>query len=164
MVRVIRTGDCRGGGRFRLRSTRNCAAFDFWVGDFATGGWTVANGDASVASGGYEGEYQAKLIKTTWIEKAISTEGFTDIHVKYARKQNGGMDEDEGEYLFVEWFDGIDWNEIEKTRDTMWTYKDFALGSAANDNPNFKLRYRTNGNRVPEIGYIDVVEITGTPQ
>ena len=100
------------------------------------------------------------MIKTTWIEKAISTGGFTQIHVKYARKQNSGMDE--GEYLFVEWFDGTDWHEIERTQDVSWAYKDFLLDSGADDNPNFKLRFRTNCDKVPEVGFVDDVEVVGT--
>lgn len=132
----------------------------FESGDFIEGGWTVFSGDASVSGTSYTGEYGAKLIKTTWIEKAISTEGFTQIHVKYARKQNSGMDE--GEYLFVEWWDGTDWNELERTQDTSWVYKDFTCSSGADDNPNFKLRFRTNCDKVPEVGFVDDVEITGT--
>jgi hypothetical protein len=137
----------------------------FESGDFIEGGWTIANDDAEVTSGGYGGtSYSAKLTKTTWIEKAISTEGFTDIHVMYARRQNSGMDPEQDEYLFVEWFDGIDWNEIERMQDTSWVYKDFLLPSGADNNPNFKLRYRTNCDKQPENGFVDEVEIIGTSQ
>jgi hypothetical protein len=137
----------------------------FESGDFIEGGWTIANDDAEVTSGGYAGtSYSAKLTKTSWIEKAISTEGFTDIHVMYARRQNSGMDPEQDEYLFVEWFDGTDWNEIERMQDVSWVYKDFLLPSGADNNPNFKLRYRTNCDKQPEIGFVDEVEIVGTSQ
>jgi hypothetical protein len=137
----------------------------FESGDFIEGGWTIANDDAEVTSGGYAGtSYSAKLTKTSWIEKAISTEGFTDIHVMYARRQNSGMDPEQDEYLFVEWFDGTDWNEIERMQDVSWVYKDFLLPSGADNNPNFKLRYRTNCDKQPEIGFVDEVEIIGTSQ
>jgi hypothetical protein len=43
-----------------------------------------------------------------------------------------------------------------------WTYKDMTCGSGADNNANFKIRYRTNGDKNNESAYIDDVEVTGT--
>jgi len=131
--------------------------------DFATGGWTTQNGDASVVTGAVkDGTYGAKLKMTTWIEKAISTSGFETIHVKYWRVTTKF---DAGEYFYAEWYDGADWHELESTQDTDWgTKKDYTCASGANNNANFKIRFRTNANGNPEYAYLDSVEVTGTPQ
>ncbi|MHC4158000.1 MAG: hypothetical protein ACYSSO_02875, partial [Planctomycetota bacterium] len=89
-----------------------------------------------------------------------STVGYTTIHVKYARRIAGL---DAGEYLYVEWWDGSGWNVLESvTGNIDWTYKDMTCGSGADNNANFKIRYRTNGDKNNESAYIDDVEVTGT--
>ncbi len=134
----------------------------FESGNFTTGGWTTQNSDASVTTlAKYTGAYGAKLKKTTWIEKAISTVGYTTIHVKYARWTAGF---DAGEYLYVEWWDGSSWNVLETVPGNIgWTVMDMTCGSGANNNANFKARFRTNANLNNESAYIDDVEISGTP-
>ena len=134
----------------------------FESGDFATGGWTRQNTSASVTKpSSYTGTYGAKLKKTTWIEKAISTAGYTDIHVKYARWTSAGFDA--GENLYVEWWDGSDWNVLETVPGGIgWTLKDQTCGAGADNNANFKVKFRTNANQNNESAYVDDVEITGT--
>ena len=132
----------------------------FESGDFTTGGWTTQNSDASVSKKAeYEGTYGAKLAKTTWIEKAVSTAGYSSIHVKYYRMTKNF---DAGEYLYVEWYDGTDWNELESTQVSSWgSRQDMTCGSGANDNSNFKVRFRTNAGSNNESAYVDTVEVTG---
>jgi len=127
--------------------------------DFATGGWAT-NGNATVdTETPYSGTYTAKIKKVAWIEKAISTEGYGDIHVSYARWTKSF---DSGEYLFVEWSsNGSDWIALEQTQDGTWAAQDMTCDSGADDQTGFRVRFRTNTNR--EEAYIDAVEISGTP-
>ncbi|UCD29976.1 MAG: metallophosphoesterase, partial [Planctomycetota bacterium] len=133
----------------------------FESGDFTQGGWSVQNSYASVSSGAaYTGDFGAKLADTTWIEKAVSTVGYSSIHVKYYRMT---QKLDAGEYLYVEWHDGSDWHELESTNETSWgDYKDITCGSGADDNSSFKIRFRINASASNEYGYVDDVEVTGT--
>jgi hypothetical protein len=63
----------------------------------------------------------------------------------------------------VEWWDGSNWNELETlTGSSDWTYKDMTCGSGADNNPNFKLRYRTDGTKNNQSAKVDEVEISGT--
>jgi hypothetical protein len=133
----------------------------FESGDLVTGGWTTSGNASASNKAEYTGTYGAKLKGTAWMEKAISTAGFTDIHVKYARK-TGGLDS--GEYLYVEYHDGSQWNELEATQASSWASQDKTCGSSADNNADFKLRFRTNANKANEYAYIDDVEITGTSQ
>jgi hypothetical protein len=101
----------------------------------------------------------ARIKWNGYIEKALSTAGYSNIHVKYERR-TVAMDAPD-EWLFVEWWDGSDWNELEHTRDGGMVAKDMTCGSGADDNANFKVRWRTNVDKNPEFGEVDDVEITG---
>ena len=135
---------------------------DFETGDFSKG-WTTQNGNATVSSKAeYEGIYGAKLAGTTWMEKAVDTTGFTGIHVKYYRMTYAF---DSGEYLYVEYHDGSQWNELEATGATDWgSQQDKLCGSGADNNSSFKIRFRTNADKTNECAYVDLVEVTGTAQ
>jgi hypothetical protein len=127
----------------------------FESGDLVTGGWTTSGNASASNKAEYTGNYGAAIKGTAWMEKAISTTGFTGIHVK-------GLDS--GEYLYVEYHDGTQWNELEATQATSWSAQDKTCGSGADNNASFKIRFRTNANNASEYAYVDDVEITGTSQ
>jgi len=132
----------------------------FESGDFTTGGWTTSGLASVTGTAAYTGSYGAKLGRTTWIEKAVSTVGYTDIHVKYARKANKL---DAGEEFLCEWYDGSGWNLLESTLDSNWAEKDWLCGSGANGNADFKIRFTSNGQHPNnETSYLDIVEVSGT--
>jgi len=135
---------------------------DFESGDFAVGGWTVVATPASVdESAAYTGSYGAHLKKRGTIEKSISTAGYQAIHVKYARTTSNMKST---EFLFVDWYDGSGWHELETTHDTSWVSVDMVCGGVeADNNPNFKIRFRINGKAANVEAMVDDVEITGTP-
>lgn len=134
----------------------------FEGGDFA-GGWTTQNGDATVSSQvEYSGVYGVKLKKSTWIEKAISTEGFSTIHVKY-RRETAGFDS--GENIYIEWsVNGNDWYNLETVQTASYSdgLQDKTCASGADDNSGFRVRFRTNASHNNESGKVDDIEITGT--
>jgi hypothetical protein len=134
----------------------------FEGGNLTDGGWTIS-GSASVGSAGaFSGGYGAIIKKTAWIQKALSTAGLKDNHVQYARKTAGL---DAGEYLYVEWSaDGTVWNSLETTTATSWETRNLLCGSGAENQVDFRLRFRTNANRTDEYGYVDAVVLIGTPR
>lgn len=131
----------------------------FESGDLTTGGWVIASKAKAVSTTSYNGNYSAELGRAASITKSAHTIGKTDIHVKYARKTVGL---DSGEYLVVEWYDGANWNELERTQDTAWVYKDFTLPAAAAGNASFKIRFINEEVDNKEYTYVDDVEISGT--
>ncbi|MHC4572949.1 MAG: Calx-beta domain-containing protein [Planctomycetota bacterium] len=132
----------------------------FESGDFATGGWTTSGSPTVSNKAGYAGTYGAKIPGTSSIEKALSTVGYTGIHVKYYRKTKGF---DSGEYVYAEWYDSSGWNPLESTQDTDWgTQMDFTCPAGAENNANFAIRFRTNANRGSEYAYVDEVIVTGS--
>jgi alkaline phosphatase len=132
----------------------------FESGNLTAGGWTTSSATV-INTGAYSGTYCAQLKKTGNIRKSVSTVGYTNIHIKYARSTKAL---DAGEYLYVEWStNGKTWNLLESTRDTTWVYKDIICPSGADNKNTFYIRFRTNGNRTDEFGYVDEVVITGSP-
>jgi hypothetical protein len=139
----------------------NYESGNFNGGDETQGAWTTQNIDASVlTTSKYTGNYGAMLAKTTWIQKTISTAGYDTIHVKYNYNTTGMSG---SEYLYVEWStDGSNWNNLETTSATSWTAQDKTCGSGANNNANFRVRFRTNGSTTSKYAYIDDFIVTGT--
>lgn len=129
----------------------------FESGEFGTGGWT-AGSKTTVENEAYNGSYGAQLGRSGSLTKSVSTLGFSNIQVKYARKT---LALDAGEYLVVEWYDGSNWNELERTQDTSWVYKQFVLPAGANENAQFQLKFSSLGIDNGEYGYVDYVEISG---
>lgn len=127
----------------------------FESGEFTTGGWATS-GQVIVSSDAYSGNYSARTNRTAWLEKAVSTETFTNIHVKYARKTSAL---DAGEFLVVEWFDGSAWHELETTSDTSWGYVEKVCGSGADDNRAFRIRFRADGLDNKDYAWVDAVEV-----
>lgn len=137
--------------------------------DLAASGWCAKNSNASITErAANSGRYGAKLAKTTWIEKAVSTKGLCNIHVKYYRHT---VNIDRGKTkgygfanLYVEWFDGCRWANLETVRraDYRDCQQDRVCGAGANDNEMFKIRFRVDAKFQTKYAYIDDVEITGT--
>lgn len=127
----------------------------FESGNLTSGGW-FSSGTVTAENDAYSGSYAARTNRAAWLEKSISTETFSNIHLKYARKTAGL---EAGEYLLVEWYDGSSWHQIEQTADTAWSLKDIALPAGADNNKFFKVRFTAVGADNKEYTYIDAVEI-----
>jgi alkaline phosphatase len=133
----------------------------FESGNLTAGGWTVSGSATVNSAAAYSGTYGAYLKKAAWIQKALSTAGYKQIHIKFARKTTGM---DSGEYLYAEWSsDGSVWNTLETTQATTWASRDLLCPAGADNSAGFRLRFRTNANLTAEYAYVDAVEIIGTP-
>ena len=108
----------------------------------------------------YEGTYHVAMKQYPSMDTSVSTSGYTNIHLKFAGYTWGF---DAGEYMTAEWYDGSDWYIADQFTSGSWSARDIALPSGAANNPNFKIRISTNSNKNTEWGYVDAVEVTGTP-
>ena len=129
----------------------------FESGDFS--GWSTSGNVQVSTRADQGGAYGARIKRTSWIEASVSTAGYDTIELSYARR-TAGMDG--GESLTVEYWNGSSWVTVESTSSTGWGAPTWSLGSDANDNAAFKLRFRTNANRNNERADIDDVELVGT--
>lgn len=143
--------------------TEELLFFDnFESGNFTAGGWVKnnANGPQVRIEAAYKGSQGARVRKKAWIEKSLDTTGYEDIRIVYWRRT---ANYDGGEELRVRWWNGASWTTLENTTDEQWTRVEFALPAGADDNPAFKLRFKSRGDQAKERGEIDNVEIHGTP-
>jgi subtilisin family serine protease len=133
----------------------------FESGNLTAGGWLRENTDAFAdTSAAYAGSWGARLRRTTWIERSISTAGVQDIEVSYVRRTAGLTS---SQSLVAEWSNGTTWTQLEATRATSFQAVSFALPSEADNNSQFRLRFRLNGNNPNRRADIDDVEVSGTP-
>jgi len=133
----------------------------FESGNFSAGGWTIQNGDSFISTGADRtGAYGARIRRTSWIERAVSTAGYSSIQLAYSRRTSGM---DSGEFLWIEYWNGTSWVAVESTRSTGWADRTMALGADAGNESGFKIRFRTNANRTNERADVDDVEVVGTP-
>lgn len=134
----------------------------FESGNFTAGGWNTSSNTSVKEPASYTGLYGAQFKDGATITKAISTVGYTAIRIKYARK-TGRMDSSEQMIVQYSADGGVNWTDIESTSDTTWAVKDMPCGSDADGNANFQIRFSTTANKTNEYGYVDDVEIIGTP-
>lgn len=127
----------------------------FESGDFVVGGWI--NDSAAVHEQAVlNGTYGVKFQRQASIEKPMSTVGLTGLIVEYDRKT---VNYDPEDYFYVEWYDGTSWTELEATQEAMWSHKSFVLPAAADNNPDFSLRFRAEANKPTDKVFLDNVEI-----
>ena len=133
----------------------------FESGNLTAGGWRRQNTDAYASTAARsDGAWGAQLRRKTWIERAISTFGMTDIQVSYVRR-TARLESNES--LFAEWWDGAAWRVLESTRDTAFASRSWTLPAGASNNAGFKIRFRLASNRSDETADIDGIVVTGTP-
>ncbi|MCB9915577.1 MAG: S8 family serine peptidase [Planctomycetes bacterium] len=133
-----------------------------FFGGFESGtftGWATSGNVAVSTQADQGGTYGARISRTSWIEASISTAGYDTIELSYARRTSGL---DNGENLYVEYWNGSSWVNVETTRSTSWAFPTWSLGGDADDNAAFKIRFRTNANRNNERADVDDVEVVGT--
>ncbi|MHC4157487.1 MAG: hypothetical protein ACYSSO_00255, partial [Planctomycetota bacterium] len=133
----------------------------FESGDFVAGGWTTSPVAVVKAQAKHTGSYGAELQLTGSMETAISTSGSTGIHVKWACRTKGL---DGGEMLYIDWYDGTDWHELDAIKPGGWTLYDKTCGAGADDNPSFKIRFSLIASHAKEEwARIDDVEVISSP-
>jgi PKD repeat protein len=113
------------------------------------------------------GSHSIQLVQTERITRSVSTAGYSNIIISCAI---GANSLENGETVQAQYStDGgtnyVMWDQIRDWEDdnALHNFLSPALPAAANDNPNFRLRFRSYGSGTGDYGYIDDVVVTGTP-
>lgn len=131
----------------------------FESGNFSAGGWATQDSKAKVTPNASLGSTQgARLKRDTWIEKSISTFGFTDVELNLSHRTKNYEGADD---LFIEYWNGSQWKTVHATNETQWHNRNYEIGPDGHNNPNFKIRLRTTALEARERSDIDNVELTG---
>lgn len=132
----------------------------FESGDFNAGGWVDSGGGAKVTSlAALNSNFGARLKQTNWIEKSISTAGFTGVELSL---QHRSKNYESGEELIIEYWNGSSWIEAHSTTDEIqWHNRNYDIGPDGDNNSAFKIRMRTTAAGTGERSDIDNVVLTG---
>jgi hypothetical protein len=140
----------------------------FESGSFGTNGWAVygtGNPWTVSSSQPFSGHYHAQSQQSgtgnpTYLERSLSTVGYSSINLSYKRKLIGL---DAADDFSSQWFDGKNWNTLElvnSENNADYVARTFVLHSSANENPNFKIRFMCEAGAVSEFCRIDDVRVS----
>jgi hypothetical protein len=144
----------------------------FESGTFTTNGWSLYSNSAVLwtvpTTNPYAGTYHAQLRQSgagynSYMEINISTEDYDTIQIEYYRRLVGM---DASDDYAAEWWNGSTWNTLEQLGSNIengnYVYKNYSLGIAADDNPDFKLRYWCENGATTEYCRVDNIVVSGS--
>jgi hypothetical protein len=146
----------------------NGSFFDgFESASLATNNWERSVGDyywGISTNSPYAGTYDLLVDprnvagEIVWVN--ISTIGYNNIKFSFYAKTSGL---DSGEYVKTDWDNGTGWTELMnvETIDS-WTLYNYSLDVAANNNADFKIRFRCSASNTNEKCFIDNVNVSGS--
>lgn len=105
----------------------------------------------------YEGVHSCKMDQDEYAVAAISMAGYEMIAVNYVRNLSGLTVGDE---FVCQWFDGSQWHTLENITEGFadWTQVKFPLPASAENNNDFKLRFKVTS-QAGNYAYVDNVDI-----
>ncbi|MCJ7749849.1 MAG: PKD domain-containing protein, partial [Armatimonadetes bacterium] len=138
--------------------------------DFSSGltGWYVS-GDITTYTGDPKiGTHSVQMAGAScWMWQAVSTVGYTDIVL---RAYIGAKDYEASENFDVEWNDGTGWVVVKTIlngypeEDGQLHFVEIELPSSADDNASFRISFGQWNTDSGDYGYVDNVEVLGTPE
>ncbi|MBW2994849.1 hypothetical protein KY312_00715 [Candidatus Woesearchaeota archaeon] len=137
----------------------------FESGSLDTNNWTNtgSGADWGIDTAPYTGTYNMRVkntINESIIEVNVSTEAYENILFSFYADTNKL---DLGEYIAADWYNGTAWiNAMPQTQNISgYTFYSYNLTSDADDNSNFKIRFRCLSDAANEKCDVDNVNITG---
>ncbi len=136
-------------------------ADDFESGSLTAGGWNTKNKRVKVSTkAASSGSYGLRLRKKMWAEVSIPTTGYNscELHIDYRSSKKFEIGED----FSVRWSVGSGWNDLIVSSGDGWaTGVTVNLPAGADNNPNFKLRFKASGDAANEWGDVDNLNLMG---
>ena len=130
----------------------------FESGTWAGGGWTscTASLSSSAAAVNQGSTWGVVFNSSDSITKLLSTSGHTNISLVFYRATQGC---EAGDHFISEWYDGTSWHVLEDLEGDAptWDWDYFELPAGADDNADFRLRFRTSGNGASDYVALDDV-------
>ncbi len=134
-------------------------ADDFESGDFVSGGWAITKGKPKVLAKAKDtGGFGARIRRKGTVERAVDTSTYKRIALLVSRRSKNY---DTSESLEVEWFDGSTWTSADSVTTVKWNGRFIELPNGADNNPAFKIRFRSVGDEGKERGDVDDVKVIG---
>lgn len=141
----------------------------FFYDGFENTAWSSANWVMSSTSymlgNTYWGVVSLELDRTDSAIRWQNTTGYQNIRVRFDLKISG-FDLAPADYFYVEYTanGGGNWTTLKSwTSNFDWSFREYLLPAAAENNPAFGLRFRSYNNSKDDNAWIDEVSIEGTP-
>jgi len=136
--------------------TEELYADDFEVNNMSNYGIS-GDGVTRINAAAYTGSYGSRIKGTSTLTLALDTTGYQDIVWNFnARTKNY----EENEVLKFEWTaDGSNWHLLGSTNTTAYGDFSLTLPASADNNPDVKIRFNTNGSQTNERSEIDNIVV-----
>ena len=123
------------------------------------GAWVVSGTAQVKTAAAYNGSYGLQLRESTMIERVVSTVGYSNITLDYARR---ALSLSGAENLRIRWkVQGTGtWYNLETLNTTAYAAYSAVLPAAA-ENTTIVIRFVTNSNKRTEKAYLDDIVVTG---
>ncbi len=140
--------------------------------DLLTEGWEHIQDTGSLVdikghhSFAYSGDHSLRVRKKGKVENAVSTKGYKNIKVSFARKTDEGWNLYEQGAIRYQWtVDQTNWNVFHTDNSYHENYEvfDYKLPEEASDNENFIFGIHADAKKNAQRSYIDIVRVTGMP-
>ena len=138
----------------------------FESGSLATNNWTTSGAGSAWAidTTPYAGTYNIMTGNTdgeSIIETNVDTTGYANIMFSFYYTTNKI---DTGEYIAADWYNGTDWVNVLYTETDLvgvYSFGSYNLSATADNNTDFKIRFRCSSGGPNENCYVDNVQIEG---
>jgi len=142
--------------------------FEGWEsGNLTTNNWTTSGAGVAwtltTLNSPFAGTYHATSENAnaeSILETNVSTSGYININFRFYAKTSAL---DNGEYIAVDWYNGTGWtNVLPQTQDIVsYTLYDYDLSLDADNNTDFKIRFRCSSNSNNEFCFVDNINVSG---
>ncbi|MFC1705027.1 LamG domain-containing protein, partial [Nanoarchaeota archaeon] len=110
----------------------------------------------------YEGTYACQADPDALeeiLQLNISTAGYSSIKFSFYPSTTGL---DTNEYIAVDWYNGTGWTNLMQAEDVAYALYNYSLSSAADNNADFKVRFRCYSGSNNERCRVDNINVSGT--
>ncbi|MCK4997091.1 hypothetical protein KAS08_02200 [Candidatus Pacearchaeota archaeon] len=130
-----------------------------WTTSGTGAAWVIGNGEATPRTGVYN-IWTENTGAESLIEMEVDTTNYQNINFSF-----WGMttNMDAGEYVAADWYNGTSWVNLMQIEDiSSYTFYSYNLTTDANNNLNFKIRFKCLSNANNEACDVDDVNVSGT--
>src|SRR3989339_241801 len=128
-----------------------------WTLSATTFNWTIST--TNPYSGNYYALAEPKDGSGSVLQTDLDTSNYMNINISFYAYTSGL---DTNEYIAADWYNGTSWINLMQVEDiASYTFYNYSLPASANNNSNFKIRFRCFAGNTNEICALDNINVTG---
>src|SRR3989339_749358 len=128
-----------------------------WTLSATTFNWTIST--TNPYSGNYYALAEPKDGSGSVLQTDLDTSNYMNINISFYAYTSGL---DTNEYIAAYWYNGTSWINLMQVEDiASYTFYNYSLPASANNNSNFKIRFRCFAGNTNEICALDNINVTG---